>query len=174
MYNQPMSQPAGKLVLHHRSQGVAIGTLDGFFLMRCFGDITPADVQATLVGHEAIIGSRPEGSGSIVAVDPTTTFPSEETRRAALEVTRNTTAQTLAHVLIVLGDGFWASAIRGVMTTIWSLSAANHPRKVVRQEEEGVDWVIEMLKESAPKYRPLLLAALAELRAGATTPPSAS
>jgi len=159
-------------VVHHRSQGVAIGTLDGFFLMRCFGDIRPADINATLRGHEAIVAYRPEGGGSIVAVDSTTSFPSEETRRAALEVTRRTSPLTLAHALIVLGDGFWSSAMRGAMTTIWSLTSATHPRKVVRQEAEGVEWVIKMVGESASKYRQPLLTALAQLKVGATVPPS--
>lgn len=155
--------------MHYRSQAAAIGSLDGFFLMRCFGDITPDDVRATLLGHEAVIAFRPQGSGSIIAVDATTTFPSEATRRASLEVARKTSHQTLGQVLIVLGEGFWASAIRGVMTTISSLTAATHPRKVVRHEEEGVDWVLELMGESAPRYRQILLDALAELKSSAST-----
>jgi hypothetical protein len=171
MYNQSMSRP-GKLVVHHRSQGVAVATLDAFFLMRCFGDITPDDIRATLRGHKALIAYRPGGGGSIVAVDPTTTFPSEATRRAALEITRETAPVTLAQALIIIGDGFWASAMRGVMMTIWSLNAANHPRKVVRHEEEGVDWVIETVGESVAKYRHPLLSGMSQLRADATIPPA--
>jgi hypothetical protein len=172
MYNHPMS-PAGSLVVHHRSAGVAIGSLDGFFLMRCFGDISPDDIRATLLGHQAVLAYRPEGGCSIVAVDPTTTFPSEETRRTAIDLTRKTANQTLADALVILGDGFWASAMRGVMTTIWSLNSSNHPRKVVRQEAEAVDWVIETVQESAPKYRQLILSALVQLRADVTIPPTA-
>jgi hypothetical protein len=166
MYNQRMS-PAGRLVVHHRSGGAAIGTVDGFFLMRCFGDITPDDIRATLIAFQAVLAYRPEGGCSIVAVDPTTSFPSEETRRTAVEITRKTGNQTLADTLVILGDGFWASAMRGVMTTIWSLNSSNHPRKVLRQEADAVDWVIETVQESAPKYRQPLLSALGQLRAGA-------
>ena len=157
-------------MLHHRSRGVAIGTLDGFFLMRCFGALDRADVLATLVGHEAIVAAYPQGAAAIVVIDPTTAFPSEEARRVMLEATRKTSAQTLAHTLVVLGDGFWASAVRGVMMTISSLTNSSHPRKVVRYEEEGVDWLIEMAKESSSKYRPLLLAALSQLKADVATP----
>jgi hypothetical protein len=171
MYNPPsMLQPTGKLIVHHRSQAAAIGTLDGFFLMRCFGDLTVADVRATMLGHDAIVGGRPQGSGSIVAVDPTAAFPTEETRRVALEVTRQANAQTRCHVLVVLGDGFWASAVRGIMMTISSLTAVTHPRRVVRYEEEGVDWVIETVGESRSKYRQLLLKSLAELKPGKAVP----
>jgi hypothetical protein len=175
MYNRSsMSRDPGKLVLHHRSKAVAFATLDGFFLMRCFGDVTPADVQATLLGHEAIIAYGAAGSRSLVAVDPTATFPSEATRRAFLDVMRKTSAQTLAHVLIVLGDGFWASAVRGTMMTIASLSPGTYPRKVVRYEEEAVDWILEPMGESKPIYRAALLAGLAQLKAGETEPRQAS
>jgi len=171
MYNPTsMLQQAGKLIVHYRSEGAAIATLDGFFLMRCFGDLTVTDVRATMLGHHAIIGGRPEGSGSIVAIDPTTTFPTEETRRVALEVTRQANPQTRCHVLVVLGDGFWASAVRGIMMTISSLTAVTHPRRVVRYEEEGVDWVIETVGESRSKYRQLLLTSLAELKPGKAVP----
>jgi hypothetical protein len=174
MYNHPMSGPAGKLVVHHRSRAVAIGTLDGFFLMRYFGDATPDDLRATLLGHEALLACRPDGGGAIIALDPTASFPSEQTRRTALEITRQTAPKILAQALVILGDGFWASAMRGVMTTIWSLIAANYPRKVVRQEDAAVDWVIETVGESAPKYRQILLEALSQLRAGAPAAPSPS
>jgi hypothetical protein len=165
-----MSRTPGKLVVHHRSPGVAIGTLDTFFLMRCFGALHGDDVLATLVGHEAIIADYPQGSAAIVVIDPTTAFPSEEARRVMLEATRKTSSQTLAHTLVVLGDGFWASAVRGIMVTIASLSNSSHPRKVVRYEEEGVDWIIEMAKESPSKYRSLLLTALSQLKAEVTGP----
>ena len=49
-----------------------------------------------------------------------------------------TSSESLVCGLIVLGAGFRESAIRGVMTTISSLRAASHPRKVVRYEQEGV------------------------------------
>ena len=164
------SRAPSKLVVHHRSSGVAMGTLEGFFVMRCYGETTPEDIYATLKCHEAIIAVRPLGSISIVAVDPTATFPSEATRRAAVEVTRKTRPQTLGHVVIVLGDGFWASAFRGVLTTMTSLNQSTYPKTVVRYEEEGVDWAIETLVESKSKYRAVLLAGLDELKPGNAGP----
>ena len=171
-----MSRATGKLVVHHCSQGVAMGTLDAFFVMRCFGAVSPEDIQATLKCSEILRASHPDGGASIVAIDPTFTFPSEETRRAALQVSRQTSEQKMALTLIILGDGFWASAIRGVVTTLTSLSptTSEHPRKVVRHEEEGVDWVIEAIGESPEKYRSPLLAALAQLKPAVTAPPPSS
>jgi hypothetical protein len=158
-------------MVHHRSPGVAVGTLDAFFLMRCFGPVSPDDIAATLKCSDVLNAYRPEGSVSIVAVDPTSAFPSEETRRAALDATRRTRALTAGHVVIVAGDGFWAGAIRGVLTTLASLAQTSFPRKVVRYEEEGIDAAIEMLGESPQKYRAPLLVALSHLRARFSHPP---
>jgi len=163
-----MSRAIGQLIVHHRSPGVAMGILDGFFVMRCFGATLPEDIYATLRCHDAIIAVRPLGSVSIVALDPTSSFPSEATRRAALEVTRKTRPETLGHVVIVLGDGFWASAFRGVLTTLSSLNQSTYPKTVVRHEEAGVDWAIQTLGESPQKYRSALLAGLAVLKPGHT------
>jgi hypothetical protein len=169
-----MSQAPGKLVVQHRSRGVALGTLDAFSAMRCFGDVTPEDVFATLKCSEIINAYRPEGNASIVALDPTCTFPSDPTRRAAVEVTRRTREQKVAQAVIVLGDGFWASAIRGFLTTMSSLSRVNFTQKVVRHEEEAVDWSIAAIGESTAKYRSALLEALAQLKPGTTVPPPSS
>jgi hypothetical protein len=81
-----------------------------------------------------------------------------------VEVTRKTGPKTLGHAVIVLGDGFWASAFRGVLTTMNSLNNTTYPKTVVRHEEEGVDWAIQTLAESPSKYRAPLLAGLAELK----------
>jgi hypothetical protein len=151
-----------------------MGTLDAFFLMRCFGPVSPDDIAATLKCSDVLNAYRPEGSVSIVAVDPTSAFPSEETRRAALDATRRTRALTVGHVVIVAGDGFWASAIRGVLSTLASLAQTSFPRRVVRYEEEGIDAAIEMLGETTQRYRVPLLAALSHLRAGISYPPPSS
>jgi hypothetical protein len=159
-----MSRATGKLVVHHRSDGVAMGTLDAFFVMRCFGAVTPDDIQFTLKCGEILRAYRPYGSASMVAVDPTATFPSEATRRAALSASRETSPQTVAVGLIVLGDGFWASAIRGVLMTVTSLTPTDGKRKIVRHEEEAIDFVIDVLGESPAKYRAALLSALTQLK----------
>jgi hypothetical protein len=169
-----MSNGVGKLVVQYLSRGVALGTLDTFFLMRCFGPVSPEDIHATVKCGDAVTAYCPSGGITIVAVDATSAFPSEETRRAAAEVTRNSRVPSRGQVVILLGDGFWASAIRGVLTTIASFSPSQLPRKVVRHEAEGIDWAIDAAGEPPQKYRASLLAALAELKSMAASPPSPS
>jgi hypothetical protein len=169
-----MSRAPGKLVVHHRSSNVAMGTVDGFFLMRCFGSITPEDIKATMKCVPILRAARPEGSASIVAIEPTSGFPSEEVRRAAVNVSRETSAHTLALAIVILGDGFWASAIRGVVTTLNSLTKSSNPRKVTRYEHEAVEWAISTLGESPQQYQGLLLTALEQLKPAVSAPPPPS
>jgi hypothetical protein len=169
-----MSRAPGKLVVHHRSSNVAMGTVDGFFLMRCFGTITPEDIKATVKCVPILRAARPEGSASIVAIEPTSGFPSEEVRRVAVNVSRETSSHTLALAIVVLGDGFWASAIRGVVTTLNSLTKSSNPRKVTRYEHEAVEWAISTLGESSQQYQGLLLSALEQLKPAASAPPPPS
>jgi hypothetical protein len=169
-----MSRAAGKLVMHRLSSGAAIATLDAFFLMRCYGDVSPDDLNSSLDCVEPLIAYRPQGSVSIIVIDPTATFPSEATRRAALEVTRKTSTTTSAMIMVVLGDGFWASAIRGMLMTIGSLSQTTYARKILRYEAEAVDAAIETIGESSSKYRAPLLSSLAQLKSMAVSPPPAS
>jgi hypothetical protein len=170
-----MSRAPGKFVVHTRSPGAAMGTLDAFFVMRCFGAVSPDDIRATLKCSELTTAYRPEGVSSLVVVDPTSTFPSEATRHAALQAARDTRSVAAGLSIVILGDGFWASAIRGVVTTLTSISSASVTRrKVARYEEEGVDSAIEAIGESPQKYRGPLLAALNELKPAASASPSPS
>jgi hypothetical protein len=169
-----MSRAAGKLVMHRRSSGAAIASLDAFFLMRCYGDVSPDDINASLETVEPVLAYRPQGGVSIIVIDPTASFPSEATRRAALEVTRKTSATTSAMIMVVMGDGFWASAIRGMLMTIGSLSQTTYTRKILRYEEEAVDTAIDCIGESSTKYRALLLSSLAQLKSMVASPPPAS
>jgi hypothetical protein len=111
---------------------------------------------------------------SIIAIDPSAAFPSEGARAAAVEAAKQTKGTTVGYVMVVLGDGFWASAIRGVLTTQAYLSRVDHPKKVVRHEEEAVDWAIEAVQEEPQKYRKVLLDALAEMKHAPVTSPSSS
>ncbi len=147
-----------------------MGTLDEFFVMRGFGDISPDDIHAAVRCQEVIHNYRADGSVALIAVDPTLSMPSEASRRAMLEATRFAVPKTLSISLVVLGDGFWASAIRGVFTTLGFLSNAPYPRQVFREEQKAVDWAIGSIGESRPKYGPALLDALAQLKPAAISP----
>ena len=170
VYPRDVAQPVGRLSLHYRSQSVCIGNIDGFFLMRCFGNLSSDDVRACLKAHTSALRHRPQGVGSVTVIDPTATMPSDETRRAINEVTKQTLEHALGSATVVLGDGFWASAMRGVMTTINLVSNPRHPNKVFRHEAEAVEWVIKTLGESLPAYRRPLLDGLAQLQAVAKQP----
>jgi hypothetical protein len=158
-------QSIGALRIHHASANLCVGSLDGFTLMRTFGRATAEDLRAMLKAHRAALAHRPQGVGSMVIMDPATSIPEEGARRVAVELASKMTEQVAASATIVLGEGFWASAMRGVLTTTLLLAKfRQHPNRVFGDELEGLEWVITALNEPVELYRQPLLDALAQMR----------
>jgi hypothetical protein len=155
----------GELRVHYRSDQTCVATLDGFFLMRCYGVVTLDALEATLRAHEEALYAEPRGVCSIMVADPTSRLPPEEVREASATVTRKTKATVRASATIMLGEGFWASAVRGYLATLQLMSPSGYPKKIFRYEDEGVDWTIKCAEASPARYKSKLLDALAQMTA---------
>ena len=140
----PQMMPAPKeTVVHYSAADACVGSFGPFILFRCFGDVGADAVNASVAAHHAALAARPEGVISIVLIDSSTKFPSDEMRRAGVAVRKQTNPHVTALATIVAGEGFWASTIRGVLTAINSLSGSSYPTKVFRDPLEGVTWAAE-------------------------------
>lgn len=136
--------PAPKAtVVHYSAADACVASFGPFILIRCFGDVSADAVHASIAAHHAALAARREGVISVVLIDPTTKFPSDEMRRAGVAARKQTNGHVTALVTIVAGEGFWASTIRGALTAINSLSASSYPTKVFRDTLEGVTWAAE-------------------------------
>jgi|JI10StandDraft_1071094.scaffolds.fasta_scaffold667835_2 hypothetical protein len=130
-------------VTHYRAPDACVASFGPFVLFRCFGDVCADAVNASVPAHRAALAARPAGVVSIVLIDPTTKFPSEDMRRAGVAVRKLTNRNVAASVTIVAGEGFWASTVRGALTAINSLANSSYPTKVFRDPHEGVAWATE-------------------------------
>ncbi len=138
-----MIAPPKETVVHYRAADACVASFGHFILFRCFGDVGASAVNASIAAHRAAIAARPEGVVSIVLIDATTKFPSEEMRRAGVAARKQTNGHVTALATVIAGEGFWASTIRGVLTAINSLSGSSYPTKVFRDPLEGVTWAAE-------------------------------
>lgn len=138
-----MSAAPKDLLVHYAAADACVASLGPYILVRCFGEVKPEAVNASVPANRAAVAARPEGAISIVLIDPTTKFPSDEMRRAAVAARKQTNRSCAAYVTIVAGDGFWASTVRGALTAINSLSASSYPTKVFRDVREGVAWAMQ-------------------------------
>ena len=163
-----MQRPASGLQIQMRSRSACIATLDRFLLMRCYGNVSAADINATIDAHGICLTRG--NVASLVVIDPTTQFPSEEARTACIEMIKRTQGRVASSVTVVCGDGFWASALRGVLTTFNLLPGTGHPTKTCRLPEEAVDWTLSVTGEDASLYRKPLLEGFQSMQ---LAPPSA-
>lgn len=140
----------GEKLVHYSGDDACVASVGPFILFRCFGDVRADAVNASLAAHKAALLARPEGVVSIVLIDASTKFPSEEMRRAGVAVRKLTNKNVAASVTIVAGDGFWASTVRGALTAINSLSGSQYPSKVFRETVDGVEWGVQQLGAVVP------------------------
>lgn len=127
-------------VVHYAAADASVVTVGPFILFRCFSDVSADAVNASLPAHKAALASRPEGVVSIVLIDPSTKFPSEDMRRASVLVRKRTNRNVAGNVTIVAGEGFWASTVRGALTAIDFLATSPYESRVFRDPAEGVAW----------------------------------
>lgn len=130
-------------IVHYRASDACVASFGHFILFRCFGDVGADAVNASIAAHRAALAARPAGVVSIVLIDPSTKFPSDEMRRAGVAARKQTNGHVTASVTIVAGEGFWASTVRGALTAMNSLAGTSYPNKVFRDPVEGVTWAAE-------------------------------
>lgn len=152
--------------VHIRSRSACVASLDEFVLMRCYGAVAVDDIRATQRAHEICGAAAPGGVAAIIVVDPETGMPTDDAvRKTAVDVMKKTQPNVRASVTAFRGDGFWASAMRGVLTTFDLLASSKSRQKTARTESEAVDWMLAELSDVPPTYRSVLLDALASMSA---------
>jgi hypothetical protein len=82
-------------------------------------------------------------------------MPSPEVRKAAADAVALTAATTRADVRVLPGDGFWASAQRGILTAIEMMRPDSVPRRTFRHLREGVSFLVARLEKDASFAREL-------------------
>jgi hypothetical protein len=106
--------------------------------------LSQADGEATtrlMTFTDALVKARPEGFSNIHLVAGGAPLPTREAREAFGEMMERY-ATTLACVATVFeGDGFWASAMRGMSTQIQIDTPPPYPSRIFSELEEVADWV---------------------------------
>ncbi len=158
-----MSSKPGALRIHSQTSTACVASLDAYVVCRFFDTITVEDVRATLVAHDACRAYRPNRLGSITVLDPSAKFPSDEIRKASVDAIERTKAHVAAAASVLPGEGFWASAMRGVLTTYELLTGSPHPRGTFKTHREAVDFVLAHTEDDVHAYRVALMLALDSL-----------
>jgi hypothetical protein len=120
-------------------------------------------LDAVMAAETEILARHPEGYGTVVLVEFPATLPPADVRRRAIELWRQKEHLILCQALVVEGEGFWASAMRGFMTGIYAVGRTRMPKKACNDEREAAVFLEESLGAVVGE-REALVAALGAVR----------
>ena len=132
-----------------------------------FGPATLESLETFEATCRKVAADRPVRWSSVhIMVPGNSGLPSAEARAALARMTREMADTTAAIAVVIPGTGFWASAIRGLVTAVHMLGSRDFELKIFGNVEEVAQWLPEaQLQRSGVEISPAqLLDALRQLQ----------
>jgi hypothetical protein len=118
---------------------------------------------------DALVEAHPEGISTIHIISDSASIPTSEARSLFVEIMKQHSKKIACVAIVLLGGGFWASALRAAVTGMRMLAPNTFPLHMYDNIEELKNWLPdEHLKRTnvpldSSKLVSLLLAAQREL-----------
>lgn len=122
--------------------GWSVVTWRNVMILYVHGQIDLRFLDAALAGHHAALEFDPNGYGVISLAEPTAKLPPSEVRQRATALRKETQHLLRAQSMVIIGDGFFASAMRSVFTGIFTLAQSRVPMIFVPDVASGTDFVV--------------------------------
>lgn len=153
-----------RLELKHAGAFGAIGRFEDIHLVTFRARIDAESVDLAVRDFEALAQRHPDKRlGTILVIEPNIPLPDPDIRHVtSRQLTR---IQTLSpyRAAVILGDGFWLSAARSVLTAIQLATLRTAPIHTSESVDAAAKWVCE--RTSRPlTHIPAILGAVDELR----------
>lgn len=116
-----------------------VATAGNVMISAWHGQVRAQEVVVNSACAHGLMQAFPDGIGLIVILPPHLRLPSEDERARMHEFYRVHRFKAVAFV--VLGDGFWASAVRGVLTALKLVGNRDYPTHVLRSGHAAVAWL---------------------------------
>jgi hypothetical protein len=125
----------------HASNACKIAVFGPVLLQRWFGPVALADAESALRAHVIAREATKEQILVLAVVDGVPALPSHDVREALAKMADTTAHEVAAHATVVAAEGFAGSALRSVMTAIFSMSRTKYPRRVFSDVYEAATWL---------------------------------
>jgi hypothetical protein len=131
--------------VQHISEGCVIGTLDDIVLVVWTAQ---PRIEQVLELRKVLdlIATRYHGGSSVHVLSNRPELPERRVRDEMARVTKDYADQSIASALVLDGDGFWASAMRGLATSL-HFFGTKHDRfklRVCATIEQAADWLVSV------------------------------
>lgn len=156
------------------SEGCIVGTLDDILLV-VWTQQPRLEQVLELRRVMDLLLYRYEGGSSIHVLSGRPELPEKRVRDEMARVTADYAERTIASALVLDGEGFWASAMRGLATGVhfFGTKRRHFKLRVCATDEQAATWLAPMHNEKSRRQAqaPELQAALNELRSRAVGRP---
>ena len=124
-------------------------------------------------GSRQIIAEHPEGLSSLTILVPGGGMPTAEARRELSRILDTQAPHLAASAVVMRDDGFFASALRGLLTALRMLRRHAIPQQIFSDYEPAAKWLLSLhTARTGAKIDPLeLVAALEQIDAACRATP---
>jgi hypothetical protein len=112
-------------------------------------ELTMESLRVARTVNGKICAGYPEGAVALTIVQPNIRLPDAELRRAASEAMAATRSRTRAVARVFLGDGFWLSSVRSVLTAIELLRPYDLPKRTFGELSVATHWLSQLIHADA-------------------------
>jgi hypothetical protein len=121
----------------------ALASFGGLVLVNWRSEVIRDDVEAVIALRKSMLADN-TFVGSIQIAEPGLPVPDEALRETARRAMKARQENQSAIALVILGEGFGASAIRSVGTAVFALRGA--PTRLFASSDEAATWMVEKMR----------------------------
>lgn len=110
-------------------------------------ELTLEALRTGVAANKKLGLTYPRGVASLAIAPPTAKMPNAETRTAASQAVEEALPHTLCAAQVIMGEGFWYSTLRSVLTAIEQFRPNDRPRRTFRDLDEALAWLSSQLQK---------------------------
>jgi hypothetical protein len=126
-----------------------VATLGETVITVVHSELTMESLRVASPVNAKICESYPEGAVSLTIVRANIRLPEAELRNAVSEAMAATRSRTRAVARVFLGDGFWLSSVRSVLTAIELLRPYDLPKRTFAEVPDATSWLARTIQRDA-------------------------
>lgn len=150
--------------IHVAQAGMRVGNYRLVHLVAYHDTPTAAGLRLSERYHRVLRDRFPERTAIMSWIAPGLKMPDREIRALGAELFKGVAREIRCAATVIVGEGFWASAARSVLTGIQLLSRSPCPNRAFAETDEAAAWIVGHLDAGAEVDSGGLVRAMEELR----------
>jgi len=139
------------LRVHHVDDGALVAAHRSLLVGAWWSSTTVAHLRAFRDCARELMARAPKFASAVIAMDSDGVFTfSEDVRRVATEIVRETESAGAGTALVVLRRGFIGAAVRAFLPGVFLIARSKEPQKVFGDVPAAATWLAACLRAAEP------------------------